>query len=134
MTRKLAARMPPKHTQFKKGSSGNPKGRPKGSRNLKTELAEELDELIEIREDGRVRRVSKQRAMIKGGVARAIQGDQRAFANILSLVLKVMGDEAKEDVKAGLTDAQRAVIDHFKKRLHAKWLDDREREEKKRRE
>ena len=31
---------PPKHTQFRKGTSGNPRGRPKGSKNLATYLME----------------------------------------------------------------------------------------------
>ena len=33
---------PPKHGRFRKGRSGNAKGRPKGGKNLKTELMEEL--------------------------------------------------------------------------------------------
>ena len=33
---------PPKESRFKKGQSGNQRGRPKGSKNLKTDLAEEL--------------------------------------------------------------------------------------------
>ena len=56
---------PPKAKQFKPGRSGNPKGRPKGSRNLATDLAAELGEQITVREEGRSRRISKQRALIK---------------------------------------------------------------------
>jgi hypothetical protein len=35
---------PPKHTRFQPGQSGNPRGRPKGTKNLKTDLIEELGE------------------------------------------------------------------------------------------
>lgn len=113
---------PPKKFQFQKGASGNPKGRPKGTRNLKSDLAEELAEKIPIREDGRTRRISKQRAMIKGAVAKAIQGDQRALANIVSLAIKLMGDEVKEDMTAGLTDAQKMVMQIYKERVRAELL------------
>jgi hypothetical protein len=41
---------PPKHTQFKLGESGNPQGRSKGTKNLKTDLAEELCEKIVVHE------------------------------------------------------------------------------------
>src|SRR5215831_6348147 len=69
---------PPKATQFKPGRSGNPKGRPRGRLNLATDLAEELSERITVREDGHARRVSKQRALIKSLMAKALQGDVRA--------------------------------------------------------
>ena len=37
---------PPRHTRFKKGQSGNPRGRPSGSKNLATVLSEALNELV----------------------------------------------------------------------------------------
>ena len=61
---------PPKSGQFKRGKSGNPKGRPKGSLKLATDLAAELSEQITVREDGKARRVSKQRALIKSLMAK----------------------------------------------------------------
>jgi len=43
---------PPKGTRFKPGRSGNPKGRPKGRRNLTTDLAALMKKRIPIRKDG----------------------------------------------------------------------------------
>ena len=60
---------PPKHTQFEPGQSGNPRGRPKGTKNLKTDLMEELGEKILVREGEQARRVSKQRAVVMALVA-----------------------------------------------------------------
>ena len=77
---------PPKHTQFQKGRSGNPNGRPKGTRNLKTDLLEELAETIVIREGERPRQVSKQRAFVKTLMAKALKGDMRAAAPLLRLM------------------------------------------------
>src|ERR1700687_5393559 len=82
---KVGYAQPPKATRFKAGWSGNPKGRPKGSLNLATDLAAELGELITVREDGRPRRISKQRALIKSLMAKALQGDARASAALLGL-------------------------------------------------
>jgi Family of unknown function (DUF5681) len=83
---------PPKSGQFKPGKSGNPKGRPKGSLKLATDLAAELGERITIREDGRSRQVSKQRALIKSLMAKALQGDVRANATLLAMYARVIAD------------------------------------------
>ncbi len=63
---------PPKYTQFKPGRSGNAKGRPKGAKNLKTDLKEKLQEKIAIKESGAPKTVSKQRAMIKAQMVEAV--------------------------------------------------------------
>jgi len=82
---KIGYAKPPMATRFKRGYSGNPKGRPKGSRNLATDLAAELGEQITMQENGRLRRLSKQRALIKTLMARALGGDVRASAAVLAL-------------------------------------------------
>src|SRR5205085_3084803 len=88
---------PPESTRFKPGQSGNPKGRPKGSRNLATDLAAELGEQITVRESGRARRISKQRALIKSLMVTALGGDVRATTALLALYARVITEPPEED-------------------------------------
>jgi len=82
---KVGYRKPPKDTRFQPGQSGNPKGRPKGTKNLKIDLVEELGERILVREGDQARPVSKQRAMMKALVVRALKGDTRAASLLISM-------------------------------------------------
>ena len=88
---------PPKAGQFRKGKSGNPRGRPKGSLNLATDLTAELGEKITVREDGHSRKISKQRALIKSLMAKALQGDVRATASLLALYARVITESPTEE-------------------------------------
>jgi hypothetical protein len=107
---------PPKATQFKKGKSGNPRGRPKGSTNLATDLTAELGEHITVREDGRPRKVSKQRALIKSLMAKALQGDVRATAALLTLYARVITEPPNDDNQSVDTD-ELQVLRRFAPRL-----------------
>jgi len=76
---------PPKATQFKSGKSGNPAGRPKGSKNLPTLLALELEKKVDVIVQGQPRRLSKGEVMVIKQVDRAISGNDRAFATVVKL-------------------------------------------------
>jgi hypothetical protein len=118
---------PPKHTQFKRGQSGNPRGRPKGSRNLKTELAEELQEQIRIKEGGARRTVSKQRAMIKSLAAKAVQGDARSATLLTNLVLRLLDQEDGIDQEADLREEDRAILENYEARIRRRVLKEMEK-------
>ncbi len=109
---------PPMEHRIKKGEQKNPKGRPKGSKNLKTDLLEELGEMLRVHERGREHHISKQRALIKTQVARALNGIDRAAAKIIDLYLKVVGiEDAAADADLSLTEDEREVIEKLGERL-----------------
>ena len=89
---------PPKASQFKPGQSGNPKGRRKGAKGLKSDLRSELAQRVSITENGRAEKLTKQQVVVKQLVAKAAKGDMRAIGLLASLVGQIFGyeDEAKK--------------------------------------
>ena len=75
---------PPKHTQFAKGKSGNPKGRGKGVRNFATEIQEELNTRVPITENGIRKKITKRKAVAKQLVNKAAAGDPKAIPVLLN--------------------------------------------------
>lgn len=103
---------PPTHTRWQKGQSGNLRGRPKGQRNLKTDLTLELGETIRVMEGGKPVRMTKQRAFVKALVTRAIKGDARASTALLSMAIKLLDQEdASEPVALPAED--QAILEAF---------------------
>jgi len=76
---------PPKHSQFKPGQSGNPTGRPRDSRNVKSVLIEVAQEEMVITENGESKVVSKQEALIRSLYAQALSGDKQAIRILLKI-------------------------------------------------
>jgi hypothetical protein len=111
---RVGYKRPPSHTQFKPGQSGNPRGRPNHVRNFKTDLREELGEVIPVREGGREMKISKQRAFIKALVAAAIKGDMRATNALVSFCTKAFGsDEQENDVITAPNPEDLEILEAF---------------------
>lgn len=76
---------PPRGTQFRKGLSGNPSGRPKGSRNLKTIVAKYFNQKMEISTGGKTRRLPVIDILMMRLRKHALEGDWKAMQQILAL-------------------------------------------------
>jgi hypothetical protein len=77
---------PPKHTQFRKGVSGNPRGRPKGSKNLSTYLMEAARDQVTATVGGRSRTISKLQATTMQLATKAAGGDHAAIGRFLDWI------------------------------------------------
>jgi hypothetical protein len=110
---------PPKHSQFKKGASGNPRGRPKKVPSFKADLATELREKVVVMENGKERRITKQRAFIRALTAAAIKRDIRAV-NALLGCMKFFGvgaeEQSAESVDADDLDILENYLDRERQR------------------
>lgn len=111
---------PPVASRFAAGRSGNPRGRPKGSRNVATTLLRELGAVVTIQENGRRRKITKLEAIMKQQVNLAASGDQRSAQFVVGLVQTVesapaptsgpLSSEADEQMKKALMQRMRALV------------------------
>ena len=110
---------PPRNTQFKKGQSGNPRGRPSGSKNLATLVSEALNEPVIVVENGGRRKITKREA-IKQLVNRSTKADRRVIKILLDIVREIEGRVEPEAAESSFSAADEKVIEQIKARWHAK--------------
>jgi len=118
---------PPKGTQFRKGESGNPKGRPKGKPNLATIINRTLQAKVIIKENGRRRKVTKYEAGLIQLSNKAASGDLPAL-KVVIVQARMAEERMQQDVskKTGFDEADQKGLKSLMKRLQAKSEGDRE--------
>ena len=106
-------RKPPRHSQFKPGQSGNPRGRKKGSRGLKTDLHAELNRIIEVKVGKYEFKGTTQQLTLRTLALLAANGNLKASGQLVPLVLTLFGAEDRNADKRTLSPHDQAVLDNF---------------------
>jgi hypothetical protein len=96
---KVGYKKPPKETRFKKGQSGNSKGRPTGAkgRALQEIIEQELNSKITVNMGTRQQKITISEAMTKAQIQKALKGDHKSFA-LLAKGLESRESSQKENL------------------------------------
>jgi len=111
---------PPREHQFKPGQSGNKRGRPKGSKNEATIISELLNRRIDIRQNGRVRKITLLEGILLKFAEDALKGNPKSAAFLLNRKLLTESSDQPAD-GAALDMDDRKVLEHYAQQLEEQF-------------
>jgi hypothetical protein len=97
---------PPQQSRFRPGRSGNPAGRPRGVRNLGTDVRRTLRVPVKVTDGGRSRKISTQAGMLMLLREKALRGDARALDRLVELASRFNNEPGPEMAQALSADDQ----------------------------
>src|ERR1700739_1469309 len=108
---------PPVHTRFQKGKSGNPKGRPRGMRNMSTWLSTALNASIVVVANGRRKKITKREAIVTQLVNKSAAADLKATQIVLAMLREVESQDDGSADPAVFAEADHEIIRRIQARL-----------------
>lgn len=121
---------PPQATRFRKGVSGNPTGRPKGSRSIASILAKLGRERVKVTTNGKTRSMTKLEVVFTQLNNQAASGNLKAIRELLSAHrLFAEPQQIDEITPAAMQERDDAVLKNLAKRVRAVETDSSEQGE-----
>lgn len=106
---------PPPQYRWKKGTSGNPKGKIPGTKSLHTLIEQELDVVLEVTERGKKRKYTKRRVAAMRIVNKAVEGDDKSLTVLLRRErnISMATPAATAGSEEPITSDEQSILDHF---------------------
>ena len=114
---KVGPGKPPRHTRFKPGQSGNPNGRPKGSKNFATILQQQLKKMVTITVDGKPKRVTVQEVIARRLANDSMKGTTKAMELLIRLTSAKSDDGAGKDAARETPLPDKDALRRIQKRI-----------------
>jgi hypothetical protein len=115
---------PPRANRFKPGQSGNPNGRPKGSRNEATILQELLQHKVALNERGKTRKIILLEAILRKVAEDCLRGNTKSISFLLN---RYQAAAAGDAVQGDISEDDKAVMEAFLREFKAGKDDDEDR-------
>jgi hypothetical protein len=112
---------PPRANRFKSGQSGNPNGRPKGSRNEATILQELLQHKVALNERGKTRKIILLEAILRKVAEDCLRGNTKSISFLLNRYQAATSGDAGQ---TNISQDDQAVLDAFLREFKPQKDDD----------
>jgi hypothetical protein len=119
----IGYKKPPKDTKFKPGVSGNPNGRPKGSKNFRTLMLEKANAKISVIENGVRKEITRQEALVTQMWNLATAGDHKARSQVMDFLNKNdVTEERIDDAIEAVNESDHKILDRLLKRYGGEYV------------
>lgn len=116
----IGFRKPPKHTQFKPGQSGNPKGRQKGAKGMKTLARQMLTARVPVRSASGTKMMTRMDALLHKMVELSMKGNPRLILTLIDLYQQSVPEQRNSEAPQqtpSLTGTDEATLVMLKEML-----------------
>jgi Family of unknown function (DUF5681) len=108
---------PPRASRFQKGTSGNPKGRPRGSKNLASIVMRESRRRVRVNGPRGPRTITKLEAVVMQLGSKAALGEARATREFLPLVQRSEEALSAESTPQAVHELDQQVMQSLRRRM-----------------